>query len=70
MVAVLLWTLPPYNVSMSFGQTAQLLLGGVSIGALTYLLIALGLWLVVGQPAGPERVLIDRARGLVARGSV
>ena len=65
MVALVMWALPAYTVTMSLAQTVGWLLAGISVGVGAYLLFASMLWLIVGKPAGPERVLIERARALL-----
>jgi O-antigen/teichoic acid export membrane protein len=64
--AVVVWVLPAHQVTMTFAQSAGWLLAGVSLGAMAYLLLATALWLIAGKPPGPERMLIDRARTLLA----
>jgi lipopolysaccharide exporter len=66
MVAVIAWALPAYTVTMSLAQTAGWLLAGISVGVVAYLLLSSVLWLIAGKPAGPDRVLIERARGLLS----
>ncbi|HEY6512640.1 MAG TPA: lipopolysaccharide biosynthesis protein [Burkholderiaceae bacterium] len=65
MVAIVVWALPAYTVTMSLAQTAGWLLVGISIGAGVYLVLASVLWVIAGKPAGPERVLIERASALL-----
>ena len=64
MVTVVVWALPAYTVAMSLAQTAGWLLAGIAVGTGAYLLLASVLWLIAGKPAGPERVLIERASAL------
>jgi O-antigen/teichoic acid export membrane protein len=63
MVGAVLAVVPPYALTMGFGQTLGWLLAGMVIGAATYLASAGLLWLLSGRPPGTERMLLDKARG-------
>jgi lipopolysaccharide exporter len=67
MMAIVVWALPAYTLTMTLARTAGWLLAGISLGAVAYLLLASVLWLIAGKPTGSERMLIERARALLLR---
>jgi len=65
MAAFVHWLLPADGAAMPVAQAALWLLAGIATGMTSYAVLVLALWKAAGGPAGPERIMLDRARGLL-----
>lgn len=65
MAGVVRWALPDFDPSMPLTQLVAWLFAGVSIGVISYFLIAAALWLVGGRSAGAERIVIEKAEAFL-----
>lgn len=65
MAVLVRWTLPLYDSFLPLHMLALWLSIGVVVGVFVYIALIALLWNAVGRPSGPERVAMDRARGLL-----
>lgn len=62
MVLVVHSVLPEYSVAMPAPQAVIWLLTGVMLGAVTYAVLALLIWLATGRPSGVEHLIATRVQ--------
>jgi O-antigen/teichoic acid export membrane protein len=67
MVIVVRIVLPDYSTNMTTPQATFWLLLGIGTGAATYAVFSLLMWLAVGRPNGPERVVLENLQARFAR---
>ena len=63
MVVMIEWALPSFATTMTTAQMVGWLLTGIGVGAVSYVVIAAGLWMAAGRPQGVEQILLERFRG-------
>ena len=59
MLAIVRSVLPPYLPGLPADQGFGFLLGGIALGVVAYVPTVAALWLLVGRPAGGERIILD-----------
>jgi lipopolysaccharide exporter len=52
--------LPAYHAGSDSAQALSVLIGGIALGAVTYVAVLLSLWVAMGRPDGAERQLLTR----------
>ena len=68
MVVMIEWALPSFATTMTTAQMVGWLLTGIGVGAVSYVVIAAGLWMAAGRPQGVEQILLERFRGRLQTG--